>query len=261
MEGYRSRARVKSRGVAISDLQEGDILVMFGPTVAASLICCCGRSWGSSHVGQVMRLDGQLWLAESTPFSPSPRLNFSQWVRPGAGPVHGGVCATMISDSFAYYTAIDIYRPMCVTRIDLETMRLEFLRLYGSPYKRVLYELAMKCVGCVRCTDAHVVRPGYSCSDLTCHLFGSIGHVRSDLNVRIFGYDVVRPYDIPRLIACDRLGHAAGVYGIGDPRSVVSIDRRVPLPSSAIPTVPRPSRACDTLKCAHPIMHTTMHRI
>jgi hypothetical protein len=252
MEGCREVSGVKSRVLAISDLQEGDILVMFMPSLVASLICCCGCSWGSSHVGQVMRLDGQLWLAESTPFSLIPRLNFSQWVRPGAGPVHGGVCATAISDSFTYYTAIDIYRPVGVTRNSLDTMRNEFLRLYGTQYKRLLYEVAMKCVVCIGRDLSDAVSSGYDCADLTFHLFGMIGHVGSDLNVRLFGYDVVRPYDIPRLIACDRLGHADGAYSIGDPRSFLHTkDRRVnsvwtiqPVALSSamdVPRTPRPS--------------------
>lgn len=223
-------SRMTSHGLSLDDLREGDILVMLGPTLAASLICCCGRSWGSSHVGQVMCLDGQLWLAESTPYSADPRSNLSQWVRPGFSPVHDGVCATKIADSFAYYAAIDIYRPMCVTLAELDTMRSEFLRLYGSPYKRVLYELSMKCVTSVGCVDGYVPR-GYDCSDLVCHLFGMIGRVISDWNIRIFGYDVVRPYDVPRLIACDRLGNAIGVYAIGDPRSFVNINGRLVVPS------------------------------
>ena len=109
-------------------------------------------------------------------------------------------------------------------------MRSEFLRLYGSPYKRVLYELSMKCVASVGCGDGYVPS-GYDCSDLVCHLFGMTGRVLSDWNIRIFGYDVVRPYDVPRLIACDRLGHAIGVYAIGDPRSFVNIKGRLVVPS------------------------------
>lgn len=212
---------ITSRALTLDDLCEGDILIMLGPTLAATLVCCCGRSWGSSHVGQVMRLDGHLWLAESTPHSPNSDSNFSQWIRHGRGPVHDGVCATRIAESWVYYTAIDIYRPIGVTQSHLLAMRNEFLRLYGSPYKRVVHELGPACLACVGCVHVQSPPSAYDCSDLTYHLFDTIGHARSDTNIRIFGDAVVRPYDIPRVIACDRIGHAQGAYAIGDPRSLV----------------------------------------
>jgi len=288
------RRDAMSRGLTLDDMYEGDILVMLGPTWAASLVCCCGRSWGSSHVGQVMRLGGQLWLAESTPHSNNPNSNFSQWVRPGSGPVHDGVCATKINDSLNYYAAIDIYRPIGVTPSQLQTMRTEFLRLYGSPYQRISQKLMPICFACDARTGAPIA---YDCSDLTYHLFDTIGHATSDANIRIFGADFVRPYDIPRVIACDRIGHADGVYAIGDSRSFLSfMNTRVPAStaqvappySSCVPCVAstpfsspvpphRPtctpigptSRSSltrdDRLRRygvdAHPIAYPTMHRI
>ena len=106
-----------NRGLAITDLREGDILIMLGHTMAATIVCCCLGSCGSSHVGQVVRIGGQLWLAESTIDSA-----FKQWILPGTGPVHDGVCATRIEDSFAYYNAIDVYRAKDLTSADLDTM-------------------------------------------------------------------------------------------------------------------------------------------
>ena len=198
-----------NRGLTIADIQEGDIFIMLGNTIAASIVCCCLRSWWSSHVGQVVRLDGQLWLGESTINS-----NFNQWVRPGLEPVHDGVCATKIEDSFAYYNAIDVYRPTGITHCDIQTMRAEFIRLYGFPYKHVINKFGNKC-GCV---DEHAPR-AYGCSDLIHHLFATIGHVKPDMYLRVWGDDFVRPLDITRVIECDRIGHIEGVYAIGDPRS------------------------------------------
>ncbi len=74
---------------------------------------------------------------------------------------------------------------------DLQTMRTEFLRVYGLPYKRVVHELVRECVACFVCAEAHAPRT-YDCSDLAYHLFDMIGHVRSDVNIRIFGDDFVR---------------------------------------------------------------------
>lgn len=34
------------RALKISDLREGDILIMLGPLPWASIVCCCGLSWG-----------------------------------------------------------------------------------------------------------------------------------------------------------------------------------------------------------------------
>lgn len=204
----------------ITDLCEGDILIMLGPLPWASIVCCCGLSWGSSHVGQVMRLNGQLWLAESTPHMSNPRANLTQLIQPGAGPVHNGVCASKLEDNFAYFNAIDIYRPIGITQSNLVKMREEFLRLYGSPYEPVVNKLVGRVravAGCGNVDD----RRAYNCSDLTYHLFQIIGHVNAADYFRVFGDDFMRPYDITRVIACHRVGHAHGVYAIGDPRSFI----------------------------------------
>lgn len=200
-----------SRILTITDLREGDILVMLGNTLAATIVCCCLRSWGSSHVGQVIRLDGQLWLAESTPHS-----NFHQLLRPGLGPVYDGVCATKIEDSFGYYNAIDVYRPIGITQSDLHTMRTEFLRLYGSPYNHTFNKLVDEC--CVGYENENE-KYTYDCSDLTYHLFNKIGRVNPAMYIRVCSKDFVRPYDITKVISCNRVGNVDGVYAVGDPRS------------------------------------------
>ena len=198
---------VVSNRLTISDLREGDILVMLGNSLASTVVCCCLRSWGSSHVGQVMRLDGEMWLAESTPHS-----DFKQLLVPGREPVYDGVSATKIEDSFCYYNAIDVYRPIGISSTELQIMRSEFLRLYASPYKHVVNKLMSRC--CVGCDEN--AQYTYDCSDLIYHLFDKIGRINRDVRVR---KELVRPYDITRLISCDRVGHVDGVYAIGDPRS------------------------------------------
>lgn len=92
-------------------------------------------------------------------------------------------------------------------------------------YKQITQKLMPTRIACVGCVDAHTPR-AYDCSDLTYHLFDTIGHTRSDMNIRIFGHDFVRHYDIPRIIACHRIGHAHGVYAIGYPRSLLGLTGR-----------------------------------
>jgi len=154
-----------------------------------------------------------LWLAESTIDS-----EFKQCEMPGIGPVHNGVCATRIEDSFAYYSAIDVYRATDLTPADLDTMRTEFLRLYGLPYKGVVTKWLNKLGVVGGCKDDEDIQ-SYGCSDLTLHLFNKIRRVQPDLYIRFWGNDFVRPRDITRVIACDRIGNVDGVYAIGDPRS------------------------------------------
>ena len=204
----------------ITDVREGNILIMLGPLPWASIVCCCGLSWGSSHVGQVVCLNEQLWLAESTPHMSNPRANFTQLLRPGAGPIHDGVCASKLEDNFAYFNAIDVYRPIGITQSDLVKMRYEFLRLYGSPYEPVVDKFVTRGCAVAGCGHVHA-RCAYNCSDLTYHLFKTIGHVNADSFCCVFGDDFMRPYDITRVIACDRVGHADGAYAIGDPRSFI----------------------------------------
>ena len=228
-------------GLKITDLCEGDILVMLGPTVWSSLVCCCGRSWGSSHVGQVMRLNGRLWLAEAAPHMSNPNSNFSQWARPGTQPVHDGVCASNLEDSFAYFNAIDIYRPIGITPSDLVKMRTEFLRLYGLPYKPIGTKFVNSCRAIVGCRNVHA-RYAYDCSDLTYHLFQTIGRVSTDANIRIFSDEFVRPYDIPRVIACNRVGRADGAYAICDPRSFLCVRKT----RSFAPTAPTTRTVAST---------------
>lgn len=206
--------------VKITDFREGDILIMLGPLPWASVVCCCGFSWGSSHVGQVMRLNGELWLAESTPNMSNPCAKLTQLLQPGAGPVHDGVCASKLEDNFAYFNAIDVYRPRGITHSDLVKMRNEFLRLYGSSYEPVVSKFVNRCravTGVGKVQD----RGAYNCSDLTYHLFKTIDHVNRDDYFCYFGDDFMRPYDITRVITCDHLGHADCAYAIGDPRSFI----------------------------------------
>jgi hypothetical protein len=195
----------------LSDLCEGDILIMLGPLPWASLVCCCGFSWGSSHVGQVMRLNGELWLAESTPRMSNPRANLTQWVKPGTGPVYDGVCASKLEDNFAYFNAIDVYRPIGITQSDLVEMRSEFLHLYGLSYEPVVNKFVNRCRAIVGCGNVRG-RCAYNCSDLTYHLFKTIGRVNGDDYFCYFGDDFMRPYDITRVIACYRVGRACSDF-------------------------------------------------
>jgi len=167
-----------------------------------------------------MRLNGQLWLAESTPHMSNPRANFNQLPQPGTATVHDGVCASKLEDNFAYFNAIDIYRPTGITQSDLVKMRYEFLRLYGSSYEPVIDKFVDRCRTWSGCGNVRA-RQAYNCSDITYHLFDTIGHVHGDAYFHYFGDDFMRPYDITRVIACDRMGHAEGAYAIGDPRSFI----------------------------------------
>ena len=81
---------------------------MLGNYPSSCITCACSLSFGSSHVGVVLELDGKLWLIESISFAEE---DVKQWLVPDTDTKPHGVIASEIDDDISYYTAMDVYRP------------------------------------------------------------------------------------------------------------------------------------------------------
>ena len=107
--------------------------------------------WATVRKFVQKRSHALFWYAYTGKQLCAPGGKWAERDRVDAGPVHDGVCTSKLEDNFAYFNAIDVYRPIAITQSDLVKMRNTFLLLYGSPYEPVVNKFANRCRAVAGC--------------------------------------------------------------------------------------------------------------
>ena len=204
-------------GIATSDLRSGDIILMLGNYPSSCITCTCSLSFGSSHVGVVLELDGKLWLIEAISFSED---DVKQWLVPDTDTKPPGVVATEIDDNIVYYSAMDVYRPdPPLSTEEIQGLKRSFYKYKGKPYEKSTLQLLNIALGCPIIPTANSI----FCSELVAKMFDDISRLNTTPicyivpNWREYAYNY-RPSDIPNIINCNRIGHIKGTRKISDIR-------------------------------------------
>ena len=205
-------------GLTSSDLRSGDILLMLGAYPSSCITCTCSLSFGSSHVGVVLELDGKLWLIESISFAED---DVKQWLVPDSDTKPPGVVASEINDNISHYTAMDVYRPdPPLSSKEIQGLKRSFYKYKGKPYEKSILQLLNIAVGCPVIPTTNSI----FCSELVAKMFDDISRLNTTPicyiipNWREYAHNY-RPSDIPNIINCKRIGHMKGTRKISDIRA------------------------------------------
>ena len=206
-----------SKGLYVSDLKPGDIILMLGNYPSSCLTCAATLSPVSSHVGVVLELDGKLWLIEAVSFAEN---DVTQWVVSDSTPKPAGVIASDIQDDIDYYSAMDVYRPYPpLLPSEIQSLQRSFYDLKGKPYEKSILQIFNVACGC----PVLPTRNSIFCSELVARMFDDAGRLKTDPycgiipSYRAWSYSY-RPSDIPNVIDCKRIGHMKGTRKIWDIR-------------------------------------------
>jgi len=195
---------IDPNAVDIHDIQEGDIILLRGTAWSSWIIGWVSN--GSSHVGQIMKLDDHLWFIESV----SWRENGDEvmlWTN-NQPPIMSGVTAAALPMLLPWYRKSALYRPTPrLSESELGTMRDEFLDLFGNKYERNWIRLANVVPGIPIRKPA---KKKFYCSQLTAHLFKKIGRLKTSYSTIRYKSGDYRPVDIPKAIDCKYKGYFAG---------------------------------------------------
>jgi len=197
---------VDDDAIKFHDLQEGDIIAMEGKRVTSFVIAAA--SGKVSHVGQMMKLGGKLWLVESV-----DKINSSitRWDNEGCCPVRSGVSASALPTLMFLYKRSGVYRPTpALTEKELDIMRTEFLKLYGNPYETNLLMFLNAFTGMPTLGK----RKNFYCSQLTAYLFRKAGRLNSQYNLIRYKTGNYRPNDLVNSIKCNYKGKLPGTKPI-----------------------------------------------
>lgn len=215
---------VKTPKVKLSDLQEGDVLLMLGKSLQSCLICVFAASPGSSHTGVVVKLDGKLFFAESViyhrdllPIYTPLGVVFDNKQRPS------GILASDVERVQEDYEAVDVYRPPNLTETQKDLLRNSFLKRAETPYIRSGCAIFLVAFGCPFMYKAN---QGYFCSELTATMFSEAGLLKNATELPCYGLLSCfpcrkqamnfRPYDIPHVINMERKGALEGTKALFD---------------------------------------------
>ena len=211
------------RGISIKELQEGDIILFLGKPRSSKMISflSTGNFKKASHVGQMMKLDGELWFVESVfhnnPNHTRPYENKNE----GREALITGVSACAFPFMLISYAKSAVFRPTPrLSDTELDTMREEFLKLYGSSYEFNFIRLMLLVPG-MPVKRKHVNK--FCCSQLTAYLFSKIGRVKKSRRLKYVNF---RPTDIPKAVNCKYKGFIKGTREMSDYERVGKVEKQ-----------------------------------
>lgn len=204
----RDRSSEFSKVIQVNELQEGDIILLGGRAISSKLIAFWSK--GSSHVGQMMNLDGKLWLVESVSWKTNggdePIDSYVD--KNGKGCCFSsGIVATALPQLVKYYATTGVFRPTpALNENELSAMRREFQRMHGLGYEMSVTRLT----NAVASLPRKKPRKKFFCSQLTAHLFRLIGRLRKEYSKRRYNSGDYLPSDIVDAIDTNYKGHFQG---------------------------------------------------
>ncbi len=182
-------------------LQEGDIIVLRGRKLTSRIVGLWSR--GASHVGQLMKLDGELWFVDSVSWlSDESVVRYAGDGGKGCG-LRSGVIGRALPPLLRSYTHSAVYRPVPgLTDKELDIMRDEFKRLHGSAYEK----RAARLLNSIPALPQTPPETHFYCSQLTAHFFRKINRLRRDFSHRRFRSGAYLPSQIVRAIDTRYMG-------------------------------------------------------
>lgn len=190
--------------IKMSDLQEGDLVVLTGRQVTSLFISIFSR--GTSHVGQIMKINDKLWFIESVNKISNPHVILFN--DSGCCPKRSGVAASALPSIIPAYKKSAIYRPTPrLTEHELGIMRKEFMAMYKHDYEHNWLRLANSAL---TIPSQKNKKERFYCSQLIAHLFKKADRLRKDFSSLRYNTGDYKPSDIPLAIKCIYKGYLPG---------------------------------------------------
>ena len=192
------------KAIKMSDIQEGDIVVLTGRQASSLFISIFSR--GTSHVGLILKINDKLWFVESVNKISNPHaVIFSDT---GCCPKRSGVAASALPSIVPAYKKSAIYRPTPrLNEHELCIMRREFMAMYKHDYEHNWLRLANSAL---TIPSQKSKKQRFYCSQLVAHLFKKAGRLRKEFSSLRYNTGDYKPSDIPLAINCTYKGYLPG---------------------------------------------------
>ena len=202
-----------SKAIPFEELKEGDIILLRGRKLNSRAIAFWSK--GASHVGQLVKLDGELWFVEAVSWRDEKKnvIPFAGEGKKGCL-LKSGVVAAALPQLLKSYIKSGVYRPIpALTERELQIMRDEFKALHGKEYEHNVRRL----LNSIPALPAALPTSRFYCSQLTAHFFRKIGRLRKDFSKRRFANGDYLPSHIVKAVDTRYLGCLRGTDPLPKP--------------------------------------------